>query len=580
MIAAARIRRLPQVVADAIAAGEVIERPASVVKELMENAIDSGARRIEVDVEGGGLVRIRVVDDGAGIPEDDLELAITRHATSKISDAADLAAIATLGFRGEALASIAAVADVQIASRPDTAATGSSIRVSGGQLHERSTAAVPAGTSVEVCELFAATPARLRFLKATATEAAGAVRIAADLALTHPEISITCRTDGKVALRSPGGTLRDALRAVFGARADRDLVPVDAAGDITVSGAISAPHAHRGGRSGLVLVVNGRRVHNRALVFAVEEAYRGLIPAGRHPFGVLIVAVDPAMIDVNVHPTKREVRFVEERAAFAAVQRACWEALRGAPVAALSPDSATRLPSLVLGGDASLRDGDPSPGYSSADPMSSSSAPSDRPTPDFSLADLAPLQSLGQSGGEWIVATGGGAVIVIDPHAAHEKVLYAELLASWSARESPDTQLLLLPAVIECDAARMEAWERHAAEIAGCGFSVEQFGPGLLRCTGVPPMSGGADVNRLVTDLLDTLLDSEGAAGARSHRVAALVACHSAVRFGDRLDGEAQQRLLDRLVATPGGMTCPHGRPTVLILRDDDLRRAFRRPLR
>jgi DNA mismatch repair protein MutL len=550
-----------------------------VVKELMENAIDSGARRIDVDVDGGGLVRIRVVDDGAGIAEDDLGLAVTRHATSKISDAADLAAIATLGFRGEALASIAAVADVRIASRSDAAPTGSSIRVSGGQMRERSTSAVPLGTSVEVCELFAATPARLRFLKATATEAASAVRVASDLALTHPEISVTVRTDGKVALRSPGGSLRDALRAVFGARADRDLVPVEAAGDITVSGAISAPHAHRGGRSSLVLVVNGRRVHNRALVFAVEEAYRGLIPAGRHPFGVLIVAVDPAVIDVNVHPTKREVRFTEERAAFAAVQRACWEALRAAPVAGLSPGAATGMPALVLRGDASLHDGDPSLAYSTAAAPSTSYEPSDRQTPDFSLADLAPLQSLGQSGGEWIVATGAGAVVLVDPHAAHEKVLYAELLASWSARESPDTQLLLLPAVIECDAARMEAWEHHGDEIERCGFSVEQFGPGLLRCTGIPPMSGRADVTRLVTDLLDTLLDSEGANGARSHRLAALVACHSAVRFGDRLDGDAQQRLLDRLVATPGGMTCPHGRPTVLVLRDDDLRRAFRRPL-
>jgi DNA mismatch repair protein MutL len=580
VIAAARIHRLPQVVADAIAAGEVIERPASVVKELMENAIDSGAQRIEVDVDGGGLVRIRVVDDGAGIAEEDLELAVTRHATSKISDAADLAAIATLGFRGEALASIAAVADVRIASRSDAAATGSSLRVSGGQLRERSTAAVPGGTSVEVCELFAATPARLRFLKATATEAASAVRVAADLALTHPEISVTCRVDGKVMLRSPGGSLRDALRAVFGARADRDLVPVDATGEISVGGAISAPHAHRGGRSGLVLVVNGRRVHNRALVVAVEEAYRGLIPAGRHPFGVLIVAVDPAVVDVNVHPTKREVRFTEERSAFAAVQRACWEALRTAPVAQLSPAAAMGMPSLVLGGDAALRDGDASPGYSSIAPMPASFAASDRQTPDFSLADLAPLQTLGQSGGEWIVAAGGGAVVLVDPHAAHEKVLYTELLASWSAPASPDTQLLLLPAVIECDAARMEAWERHADVIERCGFIVEQFGPGLLRCTGIPPVSSGADVTRLVTDLLDTLLDSEGAAGARSHRLAALVACHSAVRFGDRLDGDAQQRLLDGLVATPGGMTCPHGRPTVLVLRDDDLRRAFRRPLR
>lgn len=578
MISTRRIQRLPQVVADAIAAGEVIERPASVVKELMENAIDAGATRIDVDVDGGGLVRIQVADDGGGIAADDLELAVMRHATSKISDAHDLSAIASLGFRGEALASMAAVSDLRIVSRPESAPDAHSIRVRAGEVVERSTTAAPLGTTVEVCELFAATPARLRFLRATATEAAAATRVAADLALAHPEVSVRCYADGRVTLHTPGGVLNDALRAVFGARAERDLVPVDAAGDIHVSGAVSAPHAHRAGRSGLVVVVNGRRVHNRWLVVAVEEAYHGLIPAGRHPFGLLVVALDPAGVDVNVHPAKREVRFADERTVFAAVQRACWAALRTAPArpyAAPSPWTDAELTGVVTARDELDAWGGASDGENEQQVWAAADN-----TTAASLADIAPLRALGQAAAGWIAAAGGSGVVLVDPHAAHEKVLYSELIDRWSAGERPDSQLLLMPAVVECDAAQMEAFDEHAELIRRCGFELELFGPGMLRCTGVPTGTAADDAARLVTDLLDTLRQREGSPDVQRHRLAALVACHSAVRLGDRLEPQAQQGLLDRLVATPGGMTCPHGRPTVLMLDDAELRRAFRRPAR
>ncbi len=587
MITAARIQRLPQVLADAIAAGEVIERPASVVKELVENALDAGARRVDVDVDGGGLVRIQVVDDGGGISSDDLELAVTRHATSKIASSDDLAAIRTLGFRGEALASVAAVSDLRIVSRTVADEDAHSIRVRGGEVLERSSAAAGPGTCVEVCELFAATPARLRFLRATATEAAAAVRVAADLALSRPEIALTCHTDGRTTLRSPGGTLRDALAAVFGARTERDLVDVHAAGELAVAGAISAPHAHRAARSGIVLVVNGRRVHNRSLTVAVEEAYRGLLPQGRHPFGVIALSLDLASIDVNVHPTKREVRFRDERAVFAAVQRACWEAVRAAPVASF-PVLATRgwlQAPAPRGLSLADREDEPLPPHAredDGDGEAERSLPGQASPPagsSLTLPDLAPLRALGQSDASWMVASGGGSVVLVDPHAAHEKVLYTEILQAWASPAAADTQLLLVPALVECDARRMDTWERHAGLLAGCGFEVEQFGPSLLRCTGVPSLGGPADAAAVVADLLDALADGDATVDGRSHRMAAVVACHSAVRFGDRLDPAAQQRLLDRLVATPGGMTCPHGRPTVLVLGDADLRRAFRRPL-
>jgi DNA mismatch repair protein MutL len=574
----APIRRLPQSVADAIAAGEVVERPASVVKELCENAVDAGATSIAVTVDGAGTVRIRVVDDGAGIAADELSLALARHATSKISAAADLEAMATLGFRGEALASIAAVADVTLCSRIAAATTGARLRVRHGDAVEEGGWGGPAGTSVEVLDLFAATPARLRFLRAERVETAAALAVVSDLALIHPELRITCVVDGRTRLRSPGGTLDDALRSVFGPDAG-ELLPVAAEGDINVGGAISEPRRHRGTRSGLVVVVNGRRVHNRALLAAAAEAYRGLIPARRYPFGVVSIELDPLEVDVNVHPTKREVRFRDERRVFAAVQQACWLGLQGASVYR------------AAGHDGGLRLGeDASAWRSAAGPIAAATgsvmgvvaeppvelAGAAVPAVRESLESLRPLRALGQHAGRWLMATSSAGVVIVDPHAAHEKVIYAGLLDEWSSG-SPIGQLLLLPVLVECDARRMDVFVMQSSLVAACGFSVEPFGPTTLRCTAVPAGASGADPARLLGDLLDSL-GAGGPVTEQRHRAAALIACHAAVRFGDELTVEAQQHLLDRLVETPGGLTCPHGRPALAVFDDATLRRVFRRP--
>jgi DNA mismatch repair protein MutL len=546
-----------------------------VVKELLENAIDAGAARVEVVIEGGGLVRIEVSDDGHGIPADDVELAVERHATSKIERVDDLDGVRTLGFRGEALASIAAVSDLRLVSCVRGATAGALLHVRGGQIVERVATAAPPGTRVEVCELFASTPARLRFLRSAQAEGAASVRAAADLALAHPDVAITCRNDGRVVLRSPGDSLRGALRAVFGPRAAAALIDVAEPGTVAVTGAISAPSAHRGARGGIVLVVNGRRIHHRGLQVAAEEAYRGLIPAGRHPYGVLIVEVDPASVDVNVHPAKREVRFRDERAVFAAVQRACWTALRASAVYTASATVTAAQHGVVTDpalGDASSTGAPPSLVFADATETVAAA-----PT----LAALTPLRALGQVSGEWIVAAAADAVVLVDPHAAHEKVLYAELRERLASRntDGTHTQLLLLPVVLELDALRMERVARHAGLLASCGFTIEPFGPATIRCSAIPATGASADPARLLVELIDTLDEDEGGAD-RAHRVAALIACHSAVRFGDRLDPDAQQRLLDRLVETPGGTTCPHGRPTVIVFDDPFLRRAFRRPPR
>ena len=592
MITAAPIRRLPQVVADAIAAGEVIERPASVVKELVENAIDAGATRIDVIIEGGGLVRIAVVDDGTGIPGDDLELAVERHATSKIAAADDITRVQTLGFRGEALASIAAVADLRITTRTGTAGAGTALHATNGVIVGVATAASAPGTTVEVCELFAGAPARLRFLRSVSTEAAAALRVTGELALTHPEVAFTCTTDGRAVLRTAGGTLRDAIRAVLGTRTERDLIDVDEPGEIAVSGAISTPLAHRAARNGLVLIVNRRLVHNRALAAAFDESYRGLIPAGRHGFGVINVEVALEALDVNVHPAKREVRFRDERAVFAAVQRACWAALRAAPAPHASAFAASGV-----GGDATLelRDGGPhirlsgwpagGPGMAPAADARPAQAPDGDGAADAGevAATPAPMIALGQAGSGFLVASAGDAVVLIDPHAAHEKILYTELLAHWrqdATSHGAESQLLLMPVVIECGPARAARVIAEHDFFSRGGFSVELFGPGAVRCTAVPMAAAGADPERLVAELIERLDEPSAGGGERRHRLAALVACHAAVRFGDRLDVVAQQRLLDQLAATPGGTTCPHGRPSVLVLDDPALRRAFRRPPR
>jgi DNA mismatch repair protein MutL len=451
----------------------------------------------------------------------------------------------------------------------------------------RTTAASGPGTRVEVCELFATSPARLRFLRSVATEGSAAVRVAADLAMTYPEVAFTCTNDGRTVLRTAGGTLREVIRAVIGVRAERDLLDVDAPGPIAVGGAISSPHAHRATRGGLVLIVNHRLVHNRALLAAVDESYRGLIPGGRHGYGVVVVEVSGAAVDVNVHPAKREVRFSDERAVFSAVQRACWAALRAAP--ALGADG--HVPAGLAIGTLEIRDVDVDVTGRAASRLLGRPAGEHArygPQQQDTMAAPAPgqalplMEALGQAGSGFVVATAGDQVVLVDPHAAHEKVLYTEMLARWrqDMPESAGSQLLLMPVVVECGPDRASRVADEHDFFSRCGFSIEQFGPGMVRCTAVPMTAAHADPEVLIAELIERLDERDAGMDERRHRLAALVACHAAVRFGDRLDVVAQQRLLDQLVATPGGTTCPHGRPSVLILDDAMLRRAFRRPSR
>ncbi len=623
--AGAAIRLLAPQVADAIAAGEVVERPAAVVKELCENALDAGATRIDVEMEGGGLVRIAVSDNGAGIPGDQLPLAVARHATSKVTSIDDLAAVRSLGFRGEALASIAAVSELVLTSRVADGDSGWELVCRGGDVVAHRPRPRAPGTTAEARDLFHNTPARLAFLRAERSEAAACVRAVSDLALTHPGVAFACRTGRRLALRTPGGTLRDAAAAVYGGDAG-ELLEVAAVGDIAIAGLISEPRAHRGTRAGLVLVLNGRRVHNRALVAAVEQAYAGLLPTGRHPFGVVAVELDPSRVDVNVHPTKREVRLRDEGRVFLAVQRACWSTLQDAHLRAAPARAALGSPPAGAAQAAALevRDGSGArpapgwgprstgpPGHGPAWPAVAGGAPvwpvpwagapavregggdlagADGPTGfpaagpvdgDRRLAELAPLLPLTQSADGWLVADSPRGLCLVDPHAAHERVLYALLLAAAeeaaSRASAGPSQPLLFEATVSVEPAAAERVTGSTELLREVGFDLEPFGPGLVRCRAVPAAAGPRDPQRLVRELLDALAEPEDAA-ARRHRLAALTACHAAVRLGDRLGAREQARLLEQLVGTPGGLTCPHGRPTLLLLDDRWLRRAFGRP--
>ena len=539
------IRLLPPEVADAIAAGEVVERPASVVKELIENALDAGATRITIEIRGAGRNLLRVVDDGDGIPPEDLALAFRRHATSKVAQLSDLEAITTLGFRGEALASIAAVSDVEAQSG------GHRIRIRAGEVIEEGAAGLAAGTSVAVRDLFANTPARLHFLKSDATETAASLRVAQSYALLYPENRFRVVVDGRRTLDAPGdGRLESALAAVHGQAVAREMLVLTGG---KVRGSVSPPKLSRGNRDGVLLAVNRRPVVSRPLAFALEECYRGSLERGRYPIAVVDVHVDPELIDVNVHPAKREVRFRTEGAVFAALQRAVLAALSGARPPTLQPVAVGEtLPPMPPRLRLELREAPVR--------LLSASAPAPGPL----------LRPLGQVLDGYLVAEGPDGVVLIDQHAAHERILFNRFRSRLNGSPAA-VQPLLLPLVLDLDAAGVATLAEHRAELLVLGFEVDDFGPRSIRVLSGPMETPPARLEHALRDLLAGLARRSLDEGLAS------LACHSAVRFGDALDPAEQRRLVEDLEATTPDSTCPHGRPTRLVLEWQDLKRHFRR---
>ena len=558
-----RIEVLPAAVADGIAAGEVVDRPAAVVKELVENAIDAGARRIELRVREAGQGLIEVVDDGRGIRAEDLPLAFRRHATSKIRSLQDMRAVRTLGFRGEALASIAAVARVEATSRTaDGGGEGYRVIVEAGNVVSSGSHGSPAGTRVSVTRLFFNTPARLKFLKQPATENGVIVRLVTELALANPSIAIRLEVDGRRVVETHGeGDLRATFAALHDATMARAMLAVD---EPPVHGLISPPALHRPTRDHVIILVNGRRIHHRNLAFALEQAYRGLREPDRFPLAVLDLRIDPAEVDVNVHPTKREVRFRNEGTVFAAIERASYHALRQSPLYELSSGSGE--PVLELRETATLSW--PASGMTERTEFVAVEG-----TP---AGKLPPLRYIGQLLNGYLVAEAPGAAVLIDQHAAHERVLYDRILRRLEEHR-PSSQMFLIPHLVDLSAPQAAAFELHNDWLRSLGFEGAPFGPESIRLTAAPAELPESRINLVLGRVLDDL-GADRTPDRRLRETAALIACHGAVRFGDALEVEAARQLLSSLAVTAEPISCPHGRPTTLMLPDEQLRRLFKRP--
>ena len=575
------IRLLPPEAAARIAAGEVIERPASIVKELVENALDAGAGRIEVAVESGGIDRIRVRDDGCGIPADQLADAFERHATSKLRRAEELFAVRSLGFRGEALAAIVAAAEVDCTTRVAGESAAATARYRGGRAAAQGSAAGAPGTSIEVRELFAALPARRAFLRSPRAEARAVARVLEDYALAYPAVAFRLELDGRAALASPGdGAARSAWAAVYDADSAGALLELDhrepvEGGVLRVSGLAGPPALHRGNRGALHLVANGRAIVDRALTFAIERAYEGLLPVGRHPLGLLRIDLPPELIDVNVHPTKAEVRFRDERAVARAVGAALRAALAGAPAPEGPPPLAasTSAPWIAPGLPEAAAPPSAAALLRSARPAEPRVAPAERP--ELPLGERLPaLRPLGQIDETFLVAEAPDGLCLVDQHAAHERVLYERVRAQLAAGEVA-AQPLLQAVVAPLSASQAALAAAEAETLAALGWVLEATDDAALIVRALPALLGDVDPGKALAELLDRMEADERLSGP--DRTAASLACRAAIRAGDRV-GEAEQRaLLAALERCALPQTCPHGRPTLLHLSREQLRRSFGR---
>ena len=572
------IRILDTLVAAKIAAGEVVERPASVVKELVENSLDAGARHITVEVQGGGTELIRVTDDGDGIPILELEVAFERHATSKITDDGDLERIATLGFRGEALPSIAAVSRTTLTSRARGSEQGAFIRLQSGVIERKGAAGCPEGSSVTVQDLFYNVPARRKFLRSQAAEGGRIHTLVTQLALAYPEVRFQLLANGKERFASSGnGSFRDVLARTYDASVVESLLDVassDSEGR-RAWGCVSAPSQSRANRSAINFYVNRRWVQSRMLSQAVEEAYLGLLMEGRHPLAALHLELPPEEVDANVHPAKREVRFHYEGALFSLVQRGVREVLVAqSPVPLVQPDSARRgrprdfrIESRPLW---------PIPAVQQqAEQEDIRQGEENASTPPLMTEALPALRVLGQARGMYIVAEGPEGVYLIDQHAAHERVLF-ERVRSQSQERQVEMQGLLEPQAVELLPAQMQALEAWRELLEAHGFQGEPFGERAFLLRGVPGGLRSVGPEGMFTEALNLLSQARDPAQA-GDALAASIACHSAVRAGDVLSQQEMGALVRQLEAAESPHTCPHGRPTMLHLSASNLEREFGR---
>ena len=608
-----KIRVLADHVANQIAAGEVVERPASVAKELIENSIDAGAKRITIEIEAGGRRLLKVSDDGEGMVRDDAILAFERHATSKIRVTEDLAAIGTLGFRGEALASIASVAKVELTTCTEDAKAATRVTIDGGRMRDVKDAAHPRGTTIAVRDLFFNIPARRKFLRSEATETYHLTNLVTHYALAHPEIAFTFVNNGREVMRAaPAKDLRERAYQIFGGEFLENLLEVNQ-GDAQVArvtGFVSAPRDRRTSRDSQYLFVNRRFVRDRMIGRALSEGYRSILPHGVYPAALLFIETPLEEVDVNVHPAKTEVRFRRQAAVIDAVREAVRVALASAsyvppqeqpPVimtASATVSSITPQPRIEFvpppppplvpprvpvepSGDEIARDIEvmiqsaQSVKSAALPPLNSAEKLAREVTPESLNANIRPLGQLEES---FIIATDDDGLLLIDQHVAHERVLFDKYRALEAERRS-ESQQLLVPETFDLSPAQAAVFDDLAPELEKYGFELMRLSGRTVAIKAVPADLPGSEARNMLFELLETV-DAEKKGSAREtlrDEIAASLACHAAIKVNMPLAPEKMRWLIDRLLQTSSPTTCPHGRPVILRLRTRDILKGFHR---
>ena len=605
------IKQLSETLINQIAAGEVIERPASAAKELIENALDAGATRIEIATAGGGKALLRVTDNGSGMEEADLELAVRRHCTSKINET--LEDIRTLGFRGEALPSIGSVAKLSIASRRAGAAGGAEIAVAGGKvLHLRPAAANP-GTIVEVRDLFFATPARLKFLKTEKAEAAAITEVVKRMAIAFPRVRFVLSGTDRSTLEFPatGDDHLARMAQVLGAEFKDNAIALDAVReDVGLTGFAGVPTFNRGNSAHQYAFVNGRPVQDKLILSAIRGAYAETIPSGRYPVAVLSLTLDPALVDVNVHPAKSDVRFRDPGLVRGLIVGAVREALSREGDRAATTGADGMLRAFTAGRSGFQPGWRPSPATAPWMPETSPSLPYERTPatagygfterPQAAFDGLAVPTARAEPPGEpmraeepsrfplgaaraqlhenYIVAQTENGLVIVDQHAAHERLVFEAMRKALHSKRL-SSQALLIPEIIDLSEEDCDRLMAFAEELGELGLAIERFGPGAVAVRETPALLGEVDAQGLVRQLADEIAEWDTASGlaAKLEYVAATMACHGSVRSGRRLRSEEMNALLRQMEATPGSGQCNHGRPTYIELKLADIERLFGR---
>ncbi len=594
-----KIKLLPDTLINLIAAGEIVERPSSVIRELVENSLDAEARSIDIEMLTGGKQRIVVVDDGIGMSAADVRLALQRHATSKITDRQDLGAIHTLGFRGEALPSIASVSRFTLFSRERGADAGTEIVAAGGAVQHVRDAGIPEGTRVIVEDLFYSVPARRKFPKSDRTEYLNGYDVIVKHALSRPDVRFRLTADGKEAISAPPGTLRERAGDVLGRRIAQDLEEVHGEEEgIRVTGLIGRPEESRSTQSGIHLFVNDRPVRDYSLTAAIVRAYSGLIAGGRFPVAVIFIQLPFSEVDVNIHPTKREVKFVDPKLVGGVVYRSVDAAVRSLTKVSVSVGRPTHYDSgrdvqrpaegsirEAMGLWATLSDRGGTPNSRDAALAPGDSYPRDQETAMPSdiagavVETIGPsMKLLGQVLGTYIVLSDGQGLVLVDQHAAHERVVYERIKAG-RTRNAVVKQRLLFPIILELDGPVRAAVVRHLDEINAIGFELEEFGGATLLVSAVPSIVKDADVRGLVMGIAEELREETGRPDIEEtvDRMIKAVACHGSVRAGRDLSIREIEGLIGEIENTPFAAHCPHGRPTMIRITRQEIERRFRR---